>query len=84
MRTTYVKTHPICGVKCDIPVEFTKRVLWTAMNRNGMVYGFQHKPFLTPVSVSKGTWLCTDECVFLWKIKKRDRQIDWKDSLVSC
>jgi hypothetical protein len=70
--------------ECEIPKGFTPRVRWTAMCRNGEVYGFQHKPFLTPVSMQKGQWLCTEECVFLCKVKKRDRAVEWQGSLISC
>lgn len=84
MRKVNIKTHLLGGIEYDIPVEFKPRVRWTATNRNGMVYGFQHKPFLTNISRAKGTWLCTEECIFLLKIKKRDRTIGWQDSLLSC
>lgn len=83
MRKTWIKTSCTGGIECEIK-EFKQRVRWTAMCRNGEAYGFQHKPFLTPVSSAKGQWLCTEECVFLCKIKKQDRSIDWKDSIVCC
>jgi hypothetical protein len=84
MKTARAVSHLGSGYKYEIPSGFKPRVRWTAMCRNGEVYGFQHKPFITPSSSAKGTWLCTEECVLLCKIKKQDRSIEWKDSLVSC
>jgi hypothetical protein len=84
MRKVFFSNYDGDCRKIEVPDYFKPRVRWTAMCRNGEVYGFQHKPFLTPVSCSKGQWLCTEECVLLCKLKKQDRNIGWKDSLISC